>query len=113
MAHELWHIVEHNFEARDHRAAMELRKRVGQWFGVETLEHAVAGGGRGAPPAWREAHRRLRSEVSGYATKTISEATAELFEGWCLVHEPRGAFAAFGAALDELLPSPRGVSGGR
>lgn len=61
---------------------MEMRRRLGQHFGVATLEHAVLGGVLGAPEEWRNAHTQLVDEVSPYGGTARREATAEMFKLW-------------------------------
>jgi hypothetical protein len=98
VAHELWHAVEHDFEVRRFRDSIELRRRLGQYFGVDTLERVF-------DPGHEDARARLRFEVSGYATENRREATAELFTEWWHNPRPRPAAAAFGHLVDRFLTS--------
>jgi hypothetical protein len=82
VAHECWHQMEAALEVRRYRDTMAFRQRLGEHFGVATIEHAVLGGTSGAPPAWADAHRRLTEEVSPYAGTSRREATAEMFARW-------------------------------
>lgn len=82
VAHECWHQMEAALEVRRYRDTMAFRQRLGEHFGVATIEHAVLGGTSGAPAAWAEAHRRLSEEVSPYAGTSRREATAEMFALW-------------------------------
>ena len=106
VAHELWHEMESSFMARRYRDSMEMRRQLGAYFDVDTLERAVLGGRPGSPPAWWEAHRRLTTEVSAYAGTTIREATAEMFkQWWCRTGTPTGVVRRFGELVDEFLPA--------
>ena len=83
VAHECWHQMEAALEVRRYRDTMTFRQRLGEHFGVATIEHAVLGGtSGGAPAAWAEAHRRLTEEVSPYAGTSRREATVEMFALW-------------------------------
>ncbi|HUQ40289.1 MAG TPA: hypothetical protein VM030_09050 [Acidimicrobiales bacterium] len=110
VAHECWHQMEATLEVRRYRDTMAFRQRLGEHFGVATIEHAVLGGTSGAPAAWAEAHRRLTEEVSPYAGTSRREATAEMFAlWWC--GSPGGwspAVAHFGEAVTAQLLEPRG-----
>ncbi len=81
-SHEAWHQMEGAFEARAYSQSIEFRRKVGEHFGVATLEHAVLGGRPGTEAAWRAAHEQLVREVSPYAGTATIEATAELFAMW-------------------------------
>ena len=106
VAHELWHEMEAAFMARRYRDSIELRRQLGAYFDVDTLEHAVLGGRPGSPPAWRQAHHRLTTEVSQYAGTTIAEATAEMFKlWWCRAGTPTGVVGRFGELVDQFLPA--------
>ncbi|MGH9280397.1 MAG: hypothetical protein ACRD12_20150, partial [Acidimicrobiales bacterium] len=100
-AHESWHRMEMAFEARSYRESIGFRRRLGEHFGVATLEHAVLGGGPAASSAWRAAHERLVAEVSAYGGTSPREATAELFKlWWCW---PDAAWSPAVRRFDELL----------
>jgi hypothetical protein len=73
-AHEVWHQIELAFQARYYRDSIEFRRQLGAYFGVATIEHAVAHPG--------EAHDRLVQEVSAYAGTKPLEATAEMAAQW-------------------------------
>lgn len=81
-AHECWHQLEFDLEARHYRTSVEMRRRIGNHFGVETLEHASQGDRSNAPPERRQALARIWHEVTPYATKGPKETTAELFALW-------------------------------
>ena len=88
VAHELWHVIERSFEARRYRDSIELRRRLGEFLGVATLEYVVRprreDAGRG-----EAAQVQLRDQVSAYATTNPREATAELFQAWWWGSTPR------------------------
>jgi hypothetical protein len=110
VAHECWHQMEAAMEARWYRDTMELRRRLGQYFGVATLEHAVLGGAPGAPEDWRRAHTQLVDEVSPYGGTARREATAEMFKlWWCSPADRRTpAVDHFAAVVTDLkLLHPR------
>jgi hypothetical protein len=88
-AHECWHQIEHVFELRRFSESIELRRALGEHFGVETLERAITGRERGAPPDQRAANERLRAEVSDYAATRTGEATAEMMVVWWCRPEPQ------------------------
>jgi hypothetical protein len=81
-AHEVWHQMEGVVEARRYLDGLELRRRLGEALGVETLEQAVNGGRPRSPESWNAAHERLVAEVSPYGATTPVEATAEMFMLW-------------------------------
>jgi hypothetical protein len=100
-AHEMWHHMERWFEGRDYKASMAFRRQLGVHLGVETLEHAIRGGERGAPEEWRRANQRLAETVSPYAATAVPEATAEMFKlWWCTAGEPTPIIRLFGEWLD-------------
>ena len=104
MAHELWHVIDLGFQARSYRDSIELRKRIGEYFGVETIEHLVNADRPGAPARQREAMRRLVAEVSPYAATNPLETTAELFKlWWCRGEQVSGAVQHFAGVLDEFF----------
>jgi hypothetical protein len=104
VAHELWHHMESAFEVRRYADSIEMRRELGRYFGVETLEHAILGAALGSPQAWRDAHLRLTTEVSEYAGTATREATAELFElWWCATSPPTGVVACFGDLVERFL----------
>lgn len=106
-AHELWHQIESAVLAKDHRVGFEMRRRLGESLGVDTLEHAIKGGEKRSPPAWQEAHRRLAQEVSNYATTSPVEATAEIFtHWWCRDRADAAVVVCFGELIDELVAPP-------
>ena len=82
VAHECWHVVEGQFVGRPLPGHVAFRREVGEYFGVETLEHVTHQLGTRAPPELQAATARLAAEVSGYATTNPLEATAELFKLW-------------------------------
>lgn len=107
IAHELWHVIDNQFQARRFPASMEFRRRLGEYLGVATLEHVIGAARPDAPPARREGLRRLVAEVSPYAATNIIEATAEMFKlWWCRGDDPPpGAVALFGQLIEEFFPS--------
>lgn len=98
VAHELWHAVEHDFEARRFRDSIAFRRDLGRWFGVETIEKIF-------DPGNEAQVARLAREVSGYATENRREATAELFTEWWHAASPRPPAAFFGELVDRYLPA--------
>jgi hypothetical protein len=104
VAHECWHQMEAALEAGWYRDTIELRRRLGEHFGVATLEHAVLGGAPGAPEEWRGAHTQLVAEVSPYGGTARREATAEMFKlWWCLPADRRTpAVEHFAAVVTDL-----------
>jgi hypothetical protein len=98
-AHEVWHQMEAAFESRRYRDSIEFRRRLGEYFGVATLEHVVDG----RNPA---ARARLAEEVSEYAATARLEATAEMLKlGWCRTGKPVGVVALFGDLVRQFLLS--------
>jgi hypothetical protein len=115
VAHELWHLIEGVFERRHYRDSIEFRRRLGEFFGLPTLEHVLrpqrGDSGRGGA-----ALKELREQVSAYATTNPREATAELFEAWWWGTPPLPPLVAhFGDVVQEFFPSarsaPRGIDG--
>jgi len=106
-AHELWHQIEAAFEARDYRGSIELRRRLGAHFGVETLEHAILGRDPDSPPAWSAAQEQLVAEVSDYGGTLPGEATAEMFAlWWCPIMPPSPAVERFRELVEARFPPP-------
>jgi hypothetical protein len=104
-AHELWHNLDAVIQAGS--AYVEFNRELGEALGVATLEHALRGGERDAPPEWQAARRQLAREVSIYATTQPREATAEMFKvWWCSVGEPTPVVARFGELVDRFYPRP-------
>jgi hypothetical protein len=109
VAHEYWHQIEFGLESSRYRDSVELRRALGGYFGVETLEHVIRGAAKGAPVFWQEAHQRLRDEVSAYAATAPKEATAELFsQWWCTASDPPPSARFFGEVLRRFFPGARG-----
>jgi hypothetical protein len=105
VAHEYWHQIEFGLESGRYRDSVELRRVIGGYFGVDTLEHAIKGNNPKAPASWQAAYVRLAREVSQYATTTTKEATAELFaQWWCTAGAPPLSARAFGEVLREFFP---------
>jgi hypothetical protein len=95
------------FQGRRYATSIELRRALGVELGVETLEQALRGADRGAPPAWRAARRRLIEEVSPYAATATQEATAEMFKlWWCRVGDPGPLIVRFGELVETLVAAP-------
>jgi hypothetical protein len=102
-AHEAWHLVDQDVmgSARNHIA---FHRALGEELGVDTLEHALRGRERGAPPAWRDAHAELARQLREYATKNQREATAEMFATWwCSTTELPPVVARFASLVHERL----------
>jgi hypothetical protein len=103
-AHEVWHQIEGQVEARDYRDGFALRRRLGEALGVETLEQAVNGGRPRSPDRWKIAYARLVDEVSSYGATKPVEATAEMFMlWWCANGERAPIVEAFGELVVPLL----------
>jgi hypothetical protein len=104
-AHELWHRIENAHHQADWIA---IHRALGVELGVETLEQALRGGAKGAPPAWRHAYGRVVDEVSQYATTNALEAKAEMFmQWWCRSASPSPLVARFGELIEAALPAGR------
>ena len=102
-AHELWHRIEDAYHQADWIA---IHRALGAELGVETLEHALRGGSRDAPPTWQHGYQRVVTEVSYYATTNPREAKAEMFMlWWCRSGPPAPLVARFGAIIDAALPA--------
>ncbi len=109
VAHEYWHQIEFALEGIRYGDSVEFRRDLGGYFGVETLEHVIKGSSTGAPAHWQQAYRRLRDEVSAYATTAPKEATAELFsQWWCTASDPPASARFFGEVLRRVFPSVEG-----
>ncbi len=103
-AHEIWHQMEGAIEARRSMDGIDLRRRLGEALGVETLEQAVNGMRPRSPDAWKAAHARLVDEVSPYGATAPLEATAEMFKlWWCANGEPTPIIRRFGELAEPLL----------
>ena len=104
-AHELWHRIENAHHQTDWIA---IHRALGIELGVETLEQALRGGAKNAPPAWQHAFARVVNEVSQYATTNPLEAKAEMFmQWWCRSESPSPLVARFGALIEAALPAGR------
>jgi hypothetical protein len=106
VAHEVWHVVERDFEVADYRRSIAFRRAVGELFGVVTLEALFDGGSPRAPAAVRAGYTRLGAEVGSYAQTNRVEASAELFAGWWCAAGPSPLLTAFGALVERFLPRP-------
>jgi hypothetical protein len=105
-AHEIWHQMDGAIEARRSMDGIDLRRRLGEALGVETLEQAVNGARPRSPERWKVAHARLVDEVSAYGATAPVEATAEMFKlWWCAVGEPTPIVRRFGELIEPLLES--------
>ncbi len=105
-AHEVWHQMEGAVEARRSMDGIDLRRRLGEALGVETLEQAVNGSRPRSPDTWKIAHARLVNEVSAYGATAPVEATAEMFKlWWCATGEPSPIVCRFGELIEPLLVS--------
>jgi hypothetical protein len=103
-AHEIWHQMEGAIEARRSMDGIDLRRRLGEALGVETLEQAVNGIRPRSPDSWKVAHARLVQEVSPYGATAPVEATAEMFKlWWCANGEPTPIVRRFGELVEPLL----------
>ena len=104
VAHECWHVLDGRFQLDRYADTVEFRRRLGRYFGVETLEQALYGRERKAPPDQRLAYGRLVEEVSAYATTTLGEATAEMFKlWWCTPNDPPPIARLFGELLHDFF----------
>jgi hypothetical protein len=105
-AHEIWHQMDGAVEARRSMDGIDLRRRLGEALGVETLEQAVNGARPRSAESWKAAHARLVHEVSAYAATAPVEATAEMFKlWWCATGEPAPIVRRFGELIEPLLDS--------
>ena len=78
---------------------------LGDALGVGTLEHALRGRERDAPPEWRAAHERLVQDVSAYAGTNPREASAEMFSLWWTTPAPRPpVIERFGELVERYFP---------
>jgi hypothetical protein len=103
-AHEMWHQMEGAVEGRRAMTGIELRRRLGEALGVETLEQAVNGGRPRSPDSWKIAHARLVTEVSPYGATAPVEATAEMFKlWWCATSEPTPIVRRFAELVQPIL----------
>jgi hypothetical protein len=110
-AHECWHQIENHFELRRFGESMELKRRLGEYFGVDTLEHVIVGRDHGAPPERKRAYARLVSEVSAYATTNIREATAEMMKLWWCAPRPAPPLAVlWGQLMEQFFGVRRAVT---
>jgi hypothetical protein len=76
---------------------------LGEYFGVDTLEHVMHPGPRGDPEKTKAALRQLATEVSLYAATNVREATAEMFKAWwCAAGETTGVVELFGRLVGEF-----------
>jgi hypothetical protein len=104
VAHECWHYLDAEIRVSG-TAYVAFNAALGEALGVETLEQALRGRERDAPPAWRAAHERLVADVSAYAGTSPREATAEMFSvWWCAPGTPSPVIARFGQLLEESFP---------
>jgi hypothetical protein len=104
IAHELWHLLESGWMATDYRASMEFRRRLGEYYGVDTLERIAQPDLDGAGPPFELPYRQLMQDASPYATTNVREATAELFAKWWCHPSPQPAALAYvGEQLSDLL----------
>lgn len=105
-AHEVWHLVDREVvgSGRDHVA---FHHALGEPLGVETLEAALFGRTKGAPPELRKAFSRLALQVSPYATTNRREATAEMFKKWwCSEGDHVAVVGRFGELVEDRLGHP-------
>lgn len=103
-AHEVWHQMEGALEGRRSMDGIELRRRLGEALGVETLEQAINGVRPRAPESWKHAYVRLVEEVSPYGATAPVEATAEMFKlWWCATGPPSPIVAQFGELIQAML----------
>lgn len=100
-AHECWHQIENAFELRRFADSMELKRQLGGYFGVDTLEQVIVGRDHGAPPERKRAYERLIGEVSLYATTNIRECTAEIMKLWWCAMPPAPPLAVLWGQLME------------
>ncbi len=97
VAHEMWHMIEGEWESRDYAATIEFRRVIGGWFGQPTLEKVFE-----VP----EARYALGMHVSPYAASARLEATAEMFKRWWCGPAPSGSIPErFGALVETYFPA--------
>ncbi|MFI5046043.1 MAG: hypothetical protein ACHQIG_03185 [Acidimicrobiia bacterium] len=104
VAHECWHYLdaEVRVSGTDYVA---FNAALGEALGVASLELALRGRERGAPPEWQVAHARLVEEVSAYAATNPREATAEMFSlWWCGRGGSSAVVATFGELVERVFP---------
>ncbi|MET0628258.1 MAG: hypothetical protein ABW033_07370 [Acidimicrobiia bacterium] len=104
VAHECWHYLDAEIRVSG-TAYIEFNAALGDALGVGTLEHALRGRERDAPPEWRDAHERLVHDVSAYAGTNPREASAEMFSLWWTTPEPRApVIERFGELVERYFP---------
>jgi hypothetical protein len=102
VAHECWHYLDAEIRTSG-SAYVEFHRVLGEALGVDSLELALRGRERDAPPAWQAAHVRLVHEVSAYGATSPREATAEMFSRWwCGEGSP--VVSRFGELVEQLFP---------
>jgi hypothetical protein len=105
VAHECWHYLDAEIRVSG-TAYIEFNAALGGALGVDTLEHALRGRERDAPPEWRAAHERLVHDVSAYAGTNPREASAEMFSLWWSAPEPHPpVIARFGELVERYFPT--------
>ena len=104
VAHECWHYLDAAIRVSGSRY-VAFNAALGEALGVASLELALRGRERGAPPEWQAAHARLVDEVSAYAATNPREATAEMFSSWwCGRGGSSAVVATFGELVDQTFP---------
>ena len=106
VAHEYWHNLDTTVLSTP-AVYVELNRVLGEELGVDTYEHALRGGEKGAPAGVGARAQRIAVEVSRYALTNMRESTAELFKlWWCSTPAapPPPLVACFGALLDRFYP---------
>jgi hypothetical protein len=97
VAHEMWHMIENAWEAKDYAATIEFRRVIGSWFGQPTLEKVFD-----VP----EARYALGTSVSPYGASARLEASAEMFKRWWCGPAPVGSIPErFGALVELYFPA--------
>ena len=97
VAHEMWHMIEGEWESRDYEATIEFRRVIGSWFGQPTLEKVFD-----VP----EARYALGMHVSPYGATARLEATAEMFKRWWCGPAPSGSIPErFGELVERYFPA--------
>jgi hypothetical protein len=105
IAHECWHYLDADIRVSG-VAYVELMAALGDALGVPSLEHALRGRERGAPPEWGEALARLVGSVSAYAATSPREATAEIFaHWWCGTPPYAPVVERFGEMVERNYPA--------
>jgi len=103
-AHEMWHHIEASFTRANYTASIQFRRKLGEYFGLRTLEHLSHPPSGSDPDVLAAAVAQLRAEVSDYATTVPTEATAEMFKAWwCATEPPTGVVSHFAQLVTSYI----------